>query len=71
MTVRELLAEVEIVAVTGALEASVRSLRLDSRRVEPGDVFFALPGVQADGARFAAAAVHPRAVAVVGPSYGK
>ena len=67
MTVRELLAEVDIVAVTGAQDATVGNLRLDSRRVEPGDVFFALPGVQADGARFASAAIAAGAVAVVGP----
>jgi len=67
VTVRELLAEVEVVEVTGALDATVGNLRLDSRRVEPGDVFFALPGLQADGARFALAAVTAGAVAVVGP----
>ncbi len=67
MTVRELLAEVEIMAVTGGLDATVANLRLDSRRVEPGDVFFALPGVQADGTSFAFAAITAGAVAVVGP----
>lgn len=67
MTVHELLADVDIVTLTGAGESPVSGLALDSRRVQPGDVFFALPGVQADGARFAAAAIAAGAVAVVGP----
>ncbi len=67
MTVRELLAEVAISRTTGGLEATVRGLALDSRRVQPGDLFFALPGVHADGAHFAQAAIEAGAVAVVGP----
>ena len=44
---------------------SVDGLALDSRAVRPGDLFFALPGVKADGARYAAAAVEAGARAVV------
>ncbi len=43
----------------------VRALRYDSRRVEPGDLFFALPGVRTDGAHFAGEALARGAVAVV------
>ncbi|MFK8250232.1 UDP-N-acetylmuramoyl-L-alanyl-D-glutamate--2,6-diaminopimelate ligase [Ancylobacter terrae] len=39
---------------------------LDSRKANPGDVFFALHGTRADGARYAADAVARGAVAVVG-----
>ena len=46
----------------------VTGLALDSRRVRPGDLFFALPGQHADGARFALAAIEAGAVAVVGES---
>ena len=62
----ELLAGVDMLAVDGTLDREVRGLSLDSRRVRAGDAFFALPGVHADGARFAAAAVRAGAVAVVG-----
>ncbi len=66
MTLRELVAALSGARAHGALDAGVRSLVLDSRRVQPGDVFFALPGVKADGARFAEAAVAAGAIAVVG-----
>ncbi len=43
----------------------VTGVSLDSRRVSPGDLYAALPGAHAHGARFAAAAVHAGAVAVL------
>ena len=43
----------------------VRGLCLDSRDVQPGDLFAALPGYAVDGARFAAQAVAAGAVAVL------
>ncbi|HZN54331.1 MAG TPA: UDP-N-acetylmuramoyl-L-alanyl-D-glutamate--2,6-diaminopimelate ligase [Candidatus Polarisedimenticolaceae bacterium] len=43
----------------------VHGLRLDSRRVLPGDLFFALPGTRDDGARHAPQAVEKGAVAIV------
>ncbi|GAB2705270.1 UDP-N-acetylmuramoyl-tripeptide--D-alanyl-D-alanine ligase [Nocardia thraciensis] len=46
------------VTVTGAVE-------FDSRRVDPGDLFLALPGEHADGHDFAAGAVESGAVAVL------
>ena len=49
----------------GALDAEVTALAYDSRRAGPGALFFALPGVKADGAAFAADAVARGAVAVV------
>ena len=62
---RELLQGVDTLAVHGTLDHDVRGLTLDSRRVHAGDVFFALPGVHADGMRFAAQAMAAGAVAVV------
>lgn len=50
--------------VIAALEVS--GLALDSRVVEPGDLFFALAGSKTDGARFIDAAIAAGAVAVVG-----
>ena len=46
------------VTVTGAVE-------FDSRRINPGDLFLALPGERADGHAFAAGAVAAGAVAVL------
>jgi len=47
----------------GATE--VRKVRDDSRRVKPGDVFVAVPGLQVDGHDYAATAVEAGAAALV------
>jgi UDP-N-acetylmuramoyl-L-alanyl-D-glutamate--2,6-diaminopimelate ligase len=59
--------EGEILALKGSLDCPVSGLTLDSRRVVPGNVFFALPGFRSDGARFVDEAVSRGAVAVVAP----
>ena len=46
-------------------EASVTGLEYDSRRVQPGFLFFAFPGARADGREFAQQAVDKGAIAVV------
>jgi UDP-N-acetylmuramoyl-L-alanyl-D-glutamate--2,6-diaminopimelate ligase len=51
--------------VTGTADREVTRLTYDSRRVEPGDLFFALPGVHHDGRAFARDAIGRGAVAVV------
>lgn len=55
----------EILAVKGSLERPISGLVIDSRRVVPGTLFFALPGRRADGASFIDEAVTRGAVAVV------
>ncbi len=55
----------EIVAVKGELERPISGLAIDSRRVVPGNLFFALPGLRADGATFIYEAVSRGAVAIV------
>jgi UDP-N-acetylmuramoyl-L-alanyl-D-glutamate--2,6-diaminopimelate ligase len=62
----ELLAGVDAIAVRGATDLEIQRLILDSRRVRPGDAFFALPGVRTDGARFAADAAAAGASAIFG-----
>ena len=47
-------------------DAMVHGIAADSRRVRPGDLFVAIPGVNVDGHRFIAEAVTEGAVAVVG-----
>src|SRR5699024_1188315 len=44
---------------------TVFGLNADSRRIEPGDIFFALPGQKVHGNAFIADAVHRGALAVV------
>ena len=50
---------------TGPVNVPVSGLRHDSREVEPGDLFFALPGSKTDGNRHAREALAKGAVAVV------
>jgi len=62
---RELFTGVDAVVPPGAAEVEVRALAVDSRRAAPGALFAALPGVNADGAGFAAQAVERGAAAVL------
>ena len=65
MKLRELLEDTEGVGFEADPEAEVSGLAYDSRRVRPGDLFFALPGLRSDGRTFAAQALAAGAVAVV------
>src|SRR5882672_4483137 len=49
----------------GSLQAQVLRVCTDSRRVQPGDLFFALPGERFDGHQYVAEAARKGAVAVV------
>ena len=55
----------EILAVKGEPDRPISGLAVDSRRVVPGNLFFALPGRHADGATFIDEAVSRGAVAIV------
>src|SRR5687767_4280574 len=48
--------------VSGLPVGEVTGLAYDSRRVEPGTLFFAIPGVHVDGHEFVATAVDAGAV---------
>jgi len=64
MKLRDLLGDdAGLDGASGAVE--VAGVAVDSRGVKPGDVFFALSGSKADGARFVAQAVAAGAAAVV------
>jgi UDP-N-acetylmuramoyl-L-alanyl-D-glutamate--2,6-diaminopimelate ligase len=54
-----------LVECRGGEGTGVTGLSYDSRRVEHGDLFFAIPGTVSDGARFAPAAVQTGASAVM------
>ncbi len=56
----------EYLASKGDLDRPISGLALDSRRVMPGNVFFALPGRRADGSAYIDEAIQRGAGAVVG-----
>ena len=59
------IAEGETLAVKGSLERPISGLVMDSRRVVPGNLFFALPGLRSDGLSYVDEAVSRGASAVV------
>jgi UDP-N-acetylmuramoyl-L-alanyl-D-glutamate--2,6-diaminopimelate ligase len=59
------IAENETLAVKGSLERPISGLVMDSRRVVPGNLFFALPGLRSDGLAYVDEAVSRGASAVV------
>ena len=63
-----LLKGVETLSVSGPLSPIVANLSLDSRRVVPGALFFAIKGAHVDGARYVVEAISRGAVAVVSES---
>jgi UDP-N-acetylmuramoyl-L-alanyl-D-glutamate--2,6-diaminopimelate ligase len=67
MTIEEILQGVRLrQELPGDLgKVSVTGLEYDSRRVEPGFLFFAFPGARSDGREFAAQAMEKGAVATV------
>ena len=66
MKLGQLLGGVAVASPVPAEVSEIETLGLeyDSRRVQPGCVFFAFPGAKADGRRFAADAIAKGAVAV-------
>jgi UDP-N-acetylmuramoyl-L-alanyl-D-glutamate--2,6-diaminopimelate ligase len=64
MSLAEVLEGVEVVRVTGPANAQVQTVAYDSRKVEPGALFFALRGGKADGFQFAKSAIEKGAAAV-------
>ena len=63
------LAELGLTAKAGR-EAQVTGLAVDSRAVQPGFLFAALPGVKVHGASFAAQVIEAGAVAILTDAAG-
>jgi UDP-N-acetylmuramoyl-L-alanyl-D-glutamate--2,6-diaminopimelate ligase len=61
----ELLRGVSVRATHGDTDVDISAVVADSRRVKPGVLFVAIPGFQADGAKFIGSAVVKGAVAIV------
>ena len=67
---RDLLGEVAGLRATGDLDRTVTGCTLDSRAVEPGDLYAALPGARAHGADFAEQVLAAGAAAVLTDARG-
>ncbi|MFL5870528.1 MAG: UDP-N-acetylmuramoyl-L-alanyl-D-glutamate--2,6-diaminopimelate ligase [Solirubrobacterales bacterium] len=64
MELRQLLAGADVIEISGDPETEITGLAYDSRRAEPGTLFFAYTGQTVDGHAYAQAAVDAGAVAV-------
>ncbi|WP_446744078.1 UDP-N-acetylmuramoyl-L-alanyl-D-glutamate--2,6-diaminopimelate ligase [Silvibacterium acidisoli] len=64
MKMNEILAGVDFLRRTGR-DADISGVEYDSRRIGPGSLFVAMQGGTTDGNRYAAAAIHSGAAAVV------
>ncbi|MDH5381593.1 MAG: UDP-N-acetylmuramoyl-L-alanyl-D-glutamate--2,6-diaminopimelate ligase [Cyclobacteriaceae bacterium] len=65
MKLSELLYKVSIISTIGEMGVEVKGLAFDSRKVEPGFVFIAMKGTEADGHLFIEAALEKGAIAIV------
>lgn len=66
MRLDRLLVNIPTLATRGSMDIGVMGLAYDSRQVQPGELFVAIPGQNADGHDFIPDAVRRGAVAVVG-----
>ena len=69
-TIADLLRGLPVRATWGDLDRSVTGVAADSRRVQPGDLFVAVPGGAHDGFEFVPEAMRRGAVAVIGERPG-
>lgn len=65
ITLEQLIQATAVKTVTGSASIEVTGLAYDSRKVEAGNVFYALPGVFADGGEYVDAAIKAGATAIV------
>src|SRR5437667_12691266 len=65
MKLEELLKGCSLRAAAGDLGVEILGLGCDSRRVRPGDAFFAIRGTRMDGNRFVPNAIEKGAAAIV------
>ncbi len=60
-----LLKDVNAISVHSPLDPEISGLEYDSRKIAPGSIFFALPGIHSDGHRFIDAAIGKGACAII------
>ncbi|HEV2223193.1 MAG TPA: UDP-N-acetylmuramoyl-L-alanyl-D-glutamate--2,6-diaminopimelate ligase [Candidatus Acidoferrales bacterium] len=64
MNLKELFSDAEIGAMKGPVDADIRAVAYDSRKVTPGTLFFALQGEKEDGNRYVPDALKRGAIAI-------
>jgi UDP-N-acetylmuramoyl-L-alanyl-D-glutamate--2,6-diaminopimelate ligase len=67
MDLAEVIADIEIVGVTGRVNKPIAAVACDSRKVTADTLFFALTGAKADGNEFVKDAIAHGAVAIASP----
>ncbi|MBQ9216221.1 MAG: UDP-N-acetylmuramoyl-L-alanyl-D-glutamate--2,6-diaminopimelate ligase [Prevotella sp.] len=65
MKLNELLKQVEVLNILGDAEVEITGVNIDSRRIEPGHLFVAIPGTQTDGHKFIPKAIEQGAAAIL------
>ena len=65
MRLKELLKNVKVLNVIGDVEVDIKGVNIDSRRIEAGHLFVAIPGTQTDGHKFIPKAIEQGAVAIL------
>ena len=65
MSLKELLKNVEVLSILGDAEVDIKGVNIDSRRIEAGHLFVAVPGTVTDGHKFIPKAIGQGAVAVL------
>ncbi len=65
MKLSQLIQGLPVISASSTVDPEIQSIEYDSRKVRPGSLFFALPGLHHDGEEFAMNAIRAGAVAVV------
>ncbi|NJN06322.1 MAG: UDP-N-acetylmuramoyl-L-alanyl-D-glutamate--2,6-diaminopimelate ligase, partial [Rhodobacteraceae bacterium] len=65
MQLSELVSHLNVVATEGPLDREITGLSYDSRRVQPGMVFVAVPGLTTDGHSHIQSALERGAAAII------
>ena len=65
MQLSELLKAIQPLHVMGAKNVDVNDIQIDSRRIQPGSLFVAVPGTQVDGHTYIPKAIEQGACAIV------
>ena len=65
MKLREILQDLQVLNMTADQETEIRGISYDSRKTEPGDLFVAIKGFEADGHRFIPKALEKGAAVIL------
>jgi UDP-N-acetylmuramoyl-L-alanyl-D-glutamate--2,6-diaminopimelate ligase len=65
MKIKNLINAIETIEISGNTEVSIKGVHFDSRKIEAGFLFIAVPGTQSDGHSYIGKAIENGAVAIV------